>query len=73
LALAEQQHAAERVRDAAQRALALARERYEKGFATYLDVIDSERSLLTAQRTLVRIEGDRQCAIVDLVRALGWW
>ncbi|NCB05012.1 MAG: efflux transporter outer membrane subunit [Clostridia bacterium] len=73
LALAEQQHAATRVRDAAQRALALAHERYEKGFATYLEVIESERSLLAAQRTLVRLEGGRNCATVDLVRALGWW
>ena len=73
LALVGQQQAAERVRDAASRALALARERYEKGFATYLDVIESERSFLAAQRTLVRLEGERQCATVDLVRALGWW
>ena len=70
-ALAEQQAAAERARVAAQRALALSRERYDKGFVTYLEVVDSDRSLLSAQVTLLRIQAGRQNATVDLIRALG--
>ena len=67
----ERQTAAERAREASQRTFALAKERYEKGFATYLDVIDSERSLLTAERALVQLAAFRQTATIDLIRALG--
>lgn len=71
ISLADQQHAALRVCSASQRALALAQERYEKGYSSYLDVVESNRSLLAAQRTRVRLAGEQQCAFVDLVRALG--
>ena len=70
-ALAERQRAAEAGREASRLTLALSRERYDKGFATYLDVIESERSLLTAERTLVQLQAGRQTAIIDLIRALG--
>ena len=70
-AVAEQQAAAERVRDASQRALDLSRERYEKGFVTYLEVVESDRSLLAAQRTLIILQARRQTATIDLIRALG--
>jgi NodT family efflux transporter outer membrane factor (OMF) lipoprotein len=70
-ALEERQAAAERAREASKRTLVLAKERYEKGFATYLDVIESERSLLTAERTLVQLVALRQNATIDLIRALG--
>ena len=69
--ISERQQAAERARDAARRALALSRERYDKGFVTYLEVVDSDRSLLAAERTLVQLQAGRQTAIVDLIRALG--
>ena len=68
---ARQKAAADAARESAARAVSLARERYEKGFATYLEVIDGERSLLDAQRTLVQVERERQIATVDLIRALG--
>lgn len=70
-ALDEQEPAALRARDAAQRALGLSRERYEKGFASYLEVVESDRARLTAQRTLIQLQGSRQIAAVDLIRALG--
>jgi NodT family efflux transporter outer membrane factor (OMF) lipoprotein len=70
-ALVERQRAAESGREASRRALALSRERYDKGFVTYLEVIESERSLLTAERTLVQLQAARQTATVDLIRALG--
>jgi multidrug efflux system outer membrane protein len=49
----------------------LAKERYEKGFVTYLEVIESERSVLTVERTRVQLIAYRQTAIIDLIRALG--
>ena len=69
--LVERQRAAEAAREASRRALALSRERYDKGFVTYLEVIESERALLTAERTLVQLQASRQIATVDLIRALG--
>jgi NodT family efflux transporter outer membrane factor (OMF) lipoprotein len=70
-ALVERQRAAEAGREASRRAISLSRERYDKGFVTYLEVIESERSLLTAERTLVQLQAGRQTATVDLIRALG--
>jgi multidrug efflux system outer membrane protein len=70
-AVAQQKKAAERVRDASQRALALSRERYDKGFVTYLEVIESDRSLLSAKRTLIQVQVRQQTATIDLIRALG--
>ena len=69
--LVERQRAAEAAREASRRALALSRERYDKGFVTYLEVIESERALLTAERTLVQLQASRQTATIDLIRALG--
>ena len=69
--VARQKTGAERVRDASQRALALSGERYEKGFVTFLEVVESARSLLAAQRTLIQLEARQQTATVDLIRALG--
>ena len=69
--LVERQRAAEAAREASRRALALSRERYDKGFVTYLEVIESERALLTAARTLVQLQAGRQTATIDLIRALG--
>lgn len=70
-ALVERQRAADAGREASRRALALSRERYDKGFVTYLEVIESERALLVAERTLVQLQAGRQFATIDLIRALG--
>ena len=70
-AVSDQQAAAERVHAASQRALALSLERYERGFVTYLEVVESDRSLLASQRTLIQLQARRQAATIDLIRALG--
>jgi len=70
-AIEERQAAAERARVASKRTLVVAQERYEKGFVTYLDVIESERSLLVSERTLIQLASLRQIATIDLIRALG--
>lgn len=54
-----------------QRGLDLAIIRYENGYSSYIDVLDTERSLFSAQLQLASAKGDYQRAIVNLYRALG--
>jgi NodT family efflux transporter outer membrane factor (OMF) lipoprotein len=55
----------------AQKVLQLANDRYEGGVATYLDVITAQQSLLTSQRQLAQLQGQRMLVAVLLVKALG--
>ncbi len=75
--LAAVQHAAE-FRDAIsrrvetlRRGVELANERYENGYSDYLEVLDTERSLFSAELQLATARGDYQRALVNLYRALG--
>ena len=56
---------------ALQTAVQLAIERYDNGYANYIDVLDTERSLFSAQLSLAAAYGDRYRALVDLYRGLG--
>lgn len=56
---------------ALRRAVELARERYDNGYADYLDVLDTERSLFSAELSLTSAQGDGHRSLVDLYRALG--
>lgn len=56
---------------ALERAVELARERYENGYADYLEVLDTERSLFSAELALSSARGDGYRSLVDLYRALG--
>jgi multidrug efflux system outer membrane protein len=49
----------------------LARERYENGYSDTLDLLDTERGLLSAQLSLAGARADRYRALVSLYRALG--
>lgn len=53
------------------RGVELANERYENGYSDYLEVLDTERSLFSAELQLASARGDYQRALVDLYRALG--
>ena len=53
------------------RGVELANERYENGYSDYLEVLDTERSLFSAELQLTSARGDYQRAIVNLYRALG--
>jgi multidrug efflux system outer membrane protein len=53
------------------RGVELANERYENGYSDYLEVLDTERSLFSAELQLVSARGDYQRALVNLYRALG--
>jgi multidrug efflux system outer membrane protein len=56
---------------ASARAAHLSRTQYEDGSVAYLNVIDSERTLLQARRTAVQLEGAQAVSTVNLIRALG--
>ena len=75
--LADLRHSAE-FRDAVQRRVAtlqrsveLATDRYENGYSDYIEVLDAERSLFSAQLQLASARGDYHRALVNLYRALG--
>jgi multidrug efflux system outer membrane protein len=53
------------------RGVELARQRYENGYSDYLEVLDTERSLFSAELQLASAQGDYLRAIVNLYRALG--
>lgn len=69
--LADQTAATQRAATAARRAADLSRIRYDAGAVSYLEVVDTERSALDAERALARLRGQRLVAAATLVRALG--
>lgn len=56
---------------ALKRAVELTRERYDNGYTDYLEVLDTERSLFSAELSLSSARGDGFRSLVDLYRALG--
>jgi len=56
---------------ALRRALTLARARYQTGVASYLEVLDAERSLFVAELALSQAELGQLTAAVQLYKALG--
>jgi len=49
----------------------LARVRYEKGLASYFEVVEADRTVLTTKLTLAQIDGQRSVSTVLLIKALG--
>lgn len=56
---------------ALQRAFSLAVERYRSGISSYLEVLDAQRGLFTAQLALVQVQRQYLVSTVELYRALG--
>ncbi|GAB3313173.1 outer membrane factor lipoprotein domain-containing protein [Haliea atlantica] len=56
---------------ALRRTTELARQRYEGGVSSYLEVLDAERGLFTTELALVETRRDRLQSSVNLYRALG--
>jgi multidrug efflux system outer membrane protein len=52
-------------------AVELSRDRYDNGYTDYLEVLDTERSLFSAELSLSTARGDGYRSLVDLYRALG--
>lgn len=58
-------------RDLYAQALSLADLRYRSGYVSYIDVLDTQRNLLEAERQRVLALRERQLALVDLYKAIG--
>jgi multidrug efflux system outer membrane protein len=56
---------------AARRALELANLRYANGIGTYLDVLDAERQLFSAEIDLAATTRDQLTAVVQVYKTLG--
>lgn len=56
---------------ATQKSFSLSQARYEYGISNHLDVLDSERSLYSAQQDLVSAQANRLFNLVNLYKALG--
>lgn len=69
--LSRQEELLTRQQAALERLQALAARRYREGYSPYLEQLDAERSLLSAQLSLVQSRGDRLLASVALFQALG--
>jgi hydrophobe/amphiphile efflux-1 (HAE1) family protein/NodT family efflux transporter outer membrane factor (OMF) lipoprotein len=69
--LAEQGAAIERTVEASRRASQLARTRFDAGYVGYIDVIDSQRTELVAERAAAQVAGLRFVATVQLIKSLG--
>ena len=57
--------------DNLRKAVDLARLRYENGYASYLDVLDAERSLFDAEVQLANVRTSHLSSIVQVCMALG--
>jgi multidrug efflux system outer membrane protein len=57
--------------DALRRALRLAEMRYQSGASSYLDLLDAQRGLFSAELSLTQVQGQQATAAVILYRALG--
>lgn len=67
----EQADALARQRDALAAALRNAANRYRAGYSSYLDQLDTQRGLLTAELSLIQARADRLTAYVALYQAMG--
>jgi multidrug efflux system outer membrane protein len=63
--------AAEKQTTAAQQYLKLSQARYEAGYVAYLEVLDAERSLFSAELNRSYLAQQKQIASVQLYKALG--
>jgi len=57
--------------EASERAAQLSQVQFREGAVDYINVIDTERTLLQARRAMVQIEGRKASQTVELIRALG--
>ena len=69
--LAEQSEPQARALAGAQKTSQISNSRYKAGLVTYLEVVDSERSVLSNQRLATQLAGQRMLTSVALIKALG--
>lgn len=68
---AEQAQIQARIIDSSREAASLSRARYEQGLVNYLEVTDTERSRLEAERSALQILNQRLASTILLIKALG--
>lgn len=61
----------EKQEEVVQEALRISRNRYQNGYASYLDELDAQRTLFTTQLNVVQVKNNLLLAQIDLYRALG--
>lgn len=69
--LQDQTQVEEAAVQASSRAAQLSRTQYEDGQVSYLDVIETERTLLETRRRAIQLQGEQATSTVQLIRALG--
>jgi multidrug efflux system outer membrane protein len=69
--LADQAAAQDRAVAAARRAGDLAQTRYDAGYVNYFEVIDAQRTVLTAERASAQLSAQRLVNSIGLIKALG--
>lgn len=69
--LSQRLTATERAAESAQNAVALSKTRYDNGFVSYLEVVDSQRTALTAERQRVQLQFLKLANSISLIKALG--
>ncbi|KAI0244666.1 hypothetical protein L0F63_004951 [Massospora cicadina] len=61
----------EKQQEVVSEALRIARNRYQNGYASYLDELDAQRTLFSTQLSVVQVKNNLLLAQIDLYRALG--
>ncbi|MEO6023908.1 MAG: efflux transporter outer membrane subunit [Burkholderiales bacterium] len=69
--LAEQSEPQSRAVTSAQKSSQISNSRYKAGLVTYLEVVDTERTVLANQRLAIQLAGQRLLNSVGLIKALG--
>lgn len=69
--LSSEAAAREQSRASARKTATLSNARYRAGLVSYLEVVDSERTALAAERESARVAGQRLVTSVQLIKALG--
>lgn len=69
--LHRQEEAQRKAVDAAQTSLNISRQRFSAGLVSFLEVVDTERTLLTNQRLAASLQAQRLAVTVNLIKALG--
>ena len=65
------QHSLQRAAEANERSLSLARQRYQAGLSSFLDVLDAERRLYSSQTDVVRSSVTISTNLIQIYKALG--
>ena len=69
--LSEQSEPQARAVTSAQKSSQISNSRYKAGLVTYLEVVDSERTVLANQRLATQLAGQRLVTSIALIKALG--